>query len=96
MVRDIVKDDTGSIGTVFTIIIFLAAFSFIYIVIGYGMDFLYDKNNDYIDEKEYYSQNRADAMEMFFKAWKILPIVAVVVVVIVSIFIANRDKTGDV
>jgi len=94
--KDIIRDEKGSIGLVFTIVIFLAMFAFMYILIGYGMDYMYDKNNEYINEQEYYSQDRADSLEMFFKAWKMLPIVVVVLMLIVSIFIANRDKTGDV
>lgn len=85
-----------SAGAVATGVILLAVFSFLYITIGYMENKYQEKNNEWIQEDEYYSNDRRAAMDNAFDTWYALPVAVLILFIVFVILESIKDRTNEI
>ena len=94
--KSLSKDNSGSIGTVFTMVLIIGMMGFLMVATGFMYEFVKDMNNDMITNDEYYSQDRRDAMDTLFQIRYIFPILIILLIFAFAVINAIRARSGEV
>ena len=93
--KNFLKDESGQVGGIFTFILALGIFSFIYIALSVLMDYVITANNEFLGTF-HHTQEFVDAMNVCFLWWYALPVIILLSLIVFLLKNAIRARTGMV